>query len=303
VLVIRNWKRSSRRRSGNNRAPFAAGPAALLPAVVLATAVLLSGGCGGGGSAPIDAAGSDLVLASTTSIQDSGLLDLLVPAFVEAFPQYTVKVVAVGSGEALRLGETGDADVLLVHAPAAEQRFMDRGLGRERKLVMYNEFVVIGPPSDPARVRGMADASAAFAKIAGAEAAFFSRGDDSGTYAQEKAIWQEAGIEPGGRWYVTTGQGMGETLTIADQKGGYTLSDRATYLVKRPTLALVTLVEGDTALLNRYHVITTAKGRNREGALDFMNWILSKKAQELIAGFGVEEFGRPLFVPAADGGE
>lgn len=243
---------------------------------------------------------SDLILASTTSTQDSGLFDVLIPAFKEAYPQYTVKVVAVGSGEALKLGETGDADVLLVHSPASEKTFMDNGFGVERKAVMYNDFVIVGPAADPAKVKGMADAATAFRTISEAKATFFTRGDDSGTHAKEKTVWKSAAIEPAGDWYQTTGQGMGDTLTIADQKGGYTLSDRATYLSKKSALQLEILVEGDKALFNQYHVITTKNGKNAQGATDFMNWIVSDDVQQnLIAPFGAEKFGQPLFVPNA----
>ena len=165
---------------------------------------------------------------------------------------------------------------------------------------MYNDFIIVGPADDPAKIKGMTDAADAFTAIAAAEALFFSRGDDSGTHAKEKTIWKEAGIEPAGDWYQTTGQGMGETLTIADQKGGYTLSDRATYLSKKDSLKLEILVEGDKALFNQYHVITCTKATNMQGANDFMNWIISPDAQQnVIAPFGVEEYGQPLFVPNA----
>jgi tungstate transport system substrate-binding protein len=188
---------------------------------------------------------SDLILASTTSTQDSGLFDVLIPAFNEASPQYTVKVVAVGSGEAMKLGETGDADVLLVHSPAAEKTFMENGFGVDRKPVMYNDFIVVGPSADAAKIKGMTDASDAFSKIANAKALFYSRGDDSGTHNKEKAIWMEAAITPEGDWYQVTGQGMGETLTIADQKAGYTLSDRGTYLAKKDASPAWDHGEGD----------------------------------------------------------
>jgi tungstate transport system substrate-binding protein len=247
---------------------------------------------------------SDLILASTTSTQDSGLFDVLVPAFNEAFPQYTVKVVAVGSGEAMKLGETGDADVLLVHSPAAEKTFMENGFGVDRKPVMFNDFIVVGPPADPAKIKGTTDASDAFTRIAGAQALFFSRGDDSGTHNKEKAIWKGAGITPEGDWYQVTGQGMGETLTIADQKAGYTLSDRGTYLAKKGALTgLEIVVEGDAALNNPYHVITVKNGTNMQGANDFLNWIVSDEAQKIIEGFGVEKFGQPLFFPNAGAAE
>jgi tungstate transport system substrate-binding protein len=243
---------------------------------------------------------SDLILASTTSTQDSGLFDVLIPAFNKVFPQYTVKVVAVGSGEALKLGETGDADVLLVHSPAAEKTFMEKGFGVERKAVMYNDFIVVGPAADPAKIKGMTDAAGAFAAIAKAQATFFSRGDDSGTNAKEKTLWKAANITPAGAWYQTTGQGMGETLTIADQKGGYTLTDRATYLSKKASLKLEILVEGDKALFNQYHVITVKAAKNVQGGVDFMGWITSDPVQkDLIATYGAEKFGQPLFVPNA----
>jgi tungstate transport system substrate-binding protein len=229
------------------------------------------------------------------------LFDTLIPAFNETYPQYNVKVVAVGSGEALKLGQTGDADVLLVHSPAAEKTFMDEGFGVERKAVMYNDFIVVGPPADPAAIKGMTDAAAAFAQIARARAAFYSRGDNSGTHAKELALWKAANIVPEGVWYQTTGQGMGETLTIADQKGGYTLSDRATYLSKKNALGnLAILVEGDKALFNQYHVITTKAAKNAQGAEDFMNWIVSEVVQQgVIAKFGVDKYGQALFVPNA----
>jgi tungstate transport system substrate-binding protein len=243
---------------------------------------------------------STLVLASTTSTQDSGLFDVLIPAFNSSFPQYTVKVIAVGSGEALKLGETGDADVLLVHSPASEKTFMEQGFGVERKAVMYNDFVIVGPSADPAKIRGMSDATQAVGAIAAAKATFFSRGDDSGTDVKEKSLWKAAGIVPSGSWYQTTGQGMGETLTISDQKGGYTLSDRATYLSKRGSLNLEILVEGDKALYNQYHVITVEKGRNLQGAKDFMDWIVSAEVQQdIIAPFGKDKYGEGLFTPNA----
>ncbi len=243
---------------------------------------------------------SDLILASTTSTQDSGLFDVLIPAFNEVYPQYTVKVIAVGSGEALKLGEGGDADVLLVHSPAAEETFMENGFGIERKAVMYNDFIIVGPAADPAKIKGGTDAVAALKAIAAAQALFFTRGDQSGTHTKELSLWEKAEIEPAGDWYQTTGQGMGDTLTIADQQSGYTLSDRATYLTKLDSLALEILVEGDTALFNQYHVITCANGVNMQGASDFLNWIITDEVQDNVIGtFGVEEFGQPLFVPNA----
>jgi tungstate transport system substrate-binding protein len=277
----------------------------LRPVVLLALVFALAlgamvAGCGEDEATTTTVAKSDLILASTTSTQDSGLFDVLIPAFNEAYPQYVVKVVAVGSGEALKLGETGDADVLLVHSPAAEKTFMDNGFGVDRKAVMYNDFIIVGPAADPAKIKGMTDAAAALAAIAEAKATFFTRGDDSGTHNKEKALWKTAGITPEGDWYQTTGQGMGDTLTIADQSSGYTLSDRATYLTKKTALALAILVEGDKALFNQYHVITCKAATNVQGANDFMNWIVSESAQQdIIAAYGAEKFGQPLFVPNA----
>ncbi len=265
--------------------------------------------CGGGGEestttvAPATSstvAKSDLVLATTTSTKDSGLLDVLVPAFTQQYPQYNVKIVAVGSGEALKMGETGDADVLLVHSPASEQTFMDNGFGDVRKAVMYNDFVIVGPASDPAKIKGMKIAADALKAIAAAKATFFTRNDNSGTYTKEVSLWKAAAITPSGDWYQSTGQGMGETLTITDQKGGYTLSDRATYLSKKSSLSLVVLVEGDKALFNQYHVITVKKAKNTQGAIDFANWVTSDPVQnDIIAKYGVDKFGQQLFIPNA----
>ena len=243
-------------------------------------------------TATTGAAGSSpLVLASTTSTQDSGLFDVLIPAFKAAYPQYDIKVVAVGSGEALTLGQNGDADVLLVHSPAAETDFMTAGYGVDRKAVMYNDFVIVGPVADPAAIKGMTDAAAAFKKIADAKALFYSRNDKSGTNTKELAIWKAATITPTGDWYQSTGQGMGETLTIGDQKGGYTLTDRATWLAKKDALKnLALLVEGDKALFNQYHVITCKGAKNVQGANDFMNWIISPDVQKsVIAPYGVDK--------------
>jgi tungstate transport system substrate-binding protein len=244
----------------------------------------------------------NLILASTTSTQDSGLFDVLIPAFEKAYPQYHVKVVAVGSGEALALGQSGDADVLLVHSPAAEEQFMKDGYGVDRKAVMYNDFIIVGPPSDPAGIKGMTNAADAFKKIADSQSLFYTRNDKSGTNAKELTIWKAANITPSGSWYQSTGQGMGETLTIADQKGGYTLADRGTWLSQKDSLTnLELLVEGDKALFNQYHVITPTKSKNMQGANDFMNWIVSPDVQQNVIGtFGVEKYGQPLFVPNAN---
>jgi len=241
-----------------------------------------------------------LILASTTSTQDSGLFDVLIPAFEEANPEYKVEVIAVGTGEALELGQNKDADVLLVHAKAKEETFVADGYGTERKDVMYNDFIIVGPAADPAGVKGMATAAEALKKIADSAAVFVSRGDDSGTHTAEKALWKKAGIEsPAGDWYKSAGQGMGDVLKIASETPGYTLSDRATFLKLKDTLALEILVEGDTALFNQYGVIPVVGAANPEGAQAFADWIVSAEGQDVIAGYGVEEFGAPLFFPNA----
>ncbi len=242
---------------------------------------------------------SEIILASTTSTQDSGLFDVLLPAFTKAYPQYTVNVIAVGTGEALKLGEQKDADVLLVHAPASEKEFIANGFGTERRLVMYNDFVLVGPESDPAGVKGTTDAAAAFAKIAAAKARFISRGDDSGTNKKELQVWNAASVEPGGEWYESIGQGMADALRIASERQGYTLSDRATYLSLEEGLQLVVVVEGDKVLFNQYGVIPVTDATNGQGAQDFANWITSPEGQAVIKDYGVEKFGQPLFVPNA----
>lgn len=241
-----------------------------------------------------------LVLASTTSTQDSGLFDVLIPAFTEAYPQYEVKVVAVGTGEALQLGETKDADVLLVHAKADEEQFVVDGFGTERRDVMYNDFIIVGPEGDPA---GLADAdlaSDALALIPDSGASFVTRGDDSGTEKKELKLWDAAGITPEGDWYVSTGQGMGETLRIASEKQAYTLADRATYLSMKDTLELVISYEKSDDLLNQYGVIPISDATNSEGAMDFTDWITSPEGQTVIEEYGIEEYGEPLFIPNAE---
>ena len=241
-----------------------------------------------------------MILATTTSTQDSGLLDDLLPRF-EAESDCSVKTVAVGSGEALELGEQGDADVLLVHSPEAEQEFMDGGHGVSRKAVMHNDFVVVGPPDDPVRIKGGKSAAEAFTKIAEAEAPFASRADESGTNTKELSLWEAAGIEPKGSWYIETGQGMGETLTIASQKQAYTLSDRGTFLATK-NLDLDLLVEGGDDLLNPYHVIVVkGKGVNRACAQEFSDWIVARETQTEIGRFGADEYGEPLFHADAKG--
>ncbi|HSO27500.1 MAG TPA: substrate-binding domain-containing protein [Anaerolineales bacterium] len=242
-----------------------------------------------------------LILATTTSTENSGLLAEILPVFSDEY-DVDVDVVAVGTGQALQLGVDGNADVLLVHARAQEDEFMANGDGSRREDVMYNDFIIVGPPSDPAGLAGMTDAAAAFAKIAEAQAPFVSRGDDSGTHSKEKAIWAAANIEPAGDWYISAGQGMGAVLTMADEQEAYTLSDRATYLARTlEGTELVILVEGDPILFNPYGVIAVNpdKGDHIQAELanQFIDWLISVPTQELIGNFGVAEFGSSLFIP------
>lgn len=244
----------------------------------------------------------EVILATTTSTQDSGLLDVLIPIF-EKKTGYTVKPVAVGTGAALAMGEQGEADVLLVHAPKSEEAVVESGAAINRQLVMHNDFIICGPADDPAGIKGEPSAAEAYRKISEAGATFVSRGDDSGTHKKEKEIWTAAGIEPAGDWYVEAGAGMGDTLNIASEKGGYVFTDRATYLARKDTLSLEVLVEKDTILLNIYHVMQVNPDKfpkvNAEGGKAFVEFMVSKEAQDEIAKFGVDKFGEPLFVPDA----
>lgn len=244
---------------------------------------------------------SRLVLATTTSTQDSGLLDYLLPFFEEEF-NTKVDVIAVGTGQALQLGKDGNADVLLVHARSQEDAFMEEGNGTRREDVMYNDFVILGPQSDPAGIKGLTSAVDAFKKIADTKSTFISRGDKSGTNSKEISIWKSAEITPEGDWYVSAGQGMGEVLTMTEEQQAYTLSDRATYLSRTKNgIDLVVLVEKDKSLLNPYGVIAVnpEKGPqiNSELATMFIDWIISVPVQEKIAAFGQKEFGQSLFIP------
>jgi tungstate transport system substrate-binding protein len=243
-----------------------------------------------------------LILATTTSTQDSGLLDELLPAFTKD-TGWKVKPLAVGSGQAIELGRRGEADVLLVHSPEAEQKFAAEGNAGPRRLVMHNDFVLIGPAGDPAGIRGL-PAAQAMQKIATAKAGFVSRGDDSGTNAREKQLWEQNKIVPTGQWYRSTGQGMGATLRVASETSAYTLSDRATYLSQKATLSLAVLCEGDKGLLNVYHVIEmTKRAGDRvqpDAAKTFADWTVGERAQKLIGDFGAQKFGQPLFIPDAD---
>jgi len=245
---------------------------------------------------------TDVILATTTSTQDSGLLDVLVPAF-EQQSDYRVKTIAVGTGQALALGERGEADVLLVHAPDRERTFMEAGHGTSRRLVMYNDFVLVGPWDDPAGIKG-ATAAEALKRIAGRGSLFVSRGDNSGTHQVEQQLWQSAGVAPKGQsWYQESGTGMGATLNIAAEKRGYTVTDRGTYLALKDRLGLAVLVAGERALLNIYSVITVDPKKNERinaaGGRAFADYVVSPPAQTLIKAFGVARFGQALFVPAA----
>ncbi len=242
-----------------------------------------------------------LILATTTSTENSGLLSYLLPDF-EAQYNIKVDVIAVGTGQAMKLGEDGNADVLMVHARAREDAFMDAGHGVRREDLMYNDFVIVGPPDDPVGIRGIKEAPRAFEDIAAAEAPFVSRGDDSGTHTKEKEIWAAAGVEPSGDWYISAGQGMGAVLTMADEQQAYTLSDRATYLARTlEGTELVILVEGDPILFNPYGVIAVNPDKGSHIKIDlantFIDWLISVPTQAKIAEFGVAEFGAPLFTP------
>jgi tungstate transport system substrate-binding protein len=256
-------------------------------------------------TAAAEASSKALILATTTSTQDSGLLDVLVPVF-EKESGYFVKTISVGSGQAMAMARRGEADVLLVHSPADEKRLVGDGFGVNRRLVMHNDFIVVGPPGDPAAIRGARSTAEAFKKIAAAGALFLSRGDNSGTHAKERTLWKTAGASPEGqRWYQQTGLGMGDTLNVASEKGGYALTDRATYLALRKAraLALEILVEREPLLLNVYHVIEVDPARwprvNAAGARAFGDFVVSAKAQEIIGRFGIDKVGAPLFVPDA----
>ena len=244
-----------------------------------------------------------IILATTTSTQDSGLLDVLIPLF-EKKAGFMVKTIAVGSGQAMAMGERGEADVLLVHSPDAEKKFMDKGFGSSRMIVMHNDFVIVGPAADPAKIKGVKSAADAFKKIAETQSLFMSRGDNSGTHAKEKAIWKASGVTCAGqKWYQETGLGMGQTLGVAAEKKGYTLADRGTYLSLKNKLGLEILCEGDKALLNVYHVIVVNPAKwpkvNTAGAKAFADFMVSKEAQTVIKEFGVDRFGQPLFFPDA----
>ncbi len=243
-----------------------------------------------------------LILSTTTSTQDSGLLDDLLPRF-EAKTGIKVKTIAVGSGEALAMGRRGDADVLLVHSKAAEDEFMAQGFGSLRLDVMHNDFVLVGPSSDPAGIKGLSIADA-LKRIAEKGLPFVSRDDRSGTHARELELWKKAGIAPAGKsWYVATGQGMGETARVTSEKKAYTLADRGTFLALRKTLSLEILVEGEKDLWNSYRVIVVNPEKHpkthEKEARQFAQWIVAPETQKVIGEFGRAKYGQPLFVPDA----
>lgn len=248
-----------------------------------------------------EVAKTDLILSTTTSTQDSGLLDVLIPMFEEANP-YNVKPIAVGTGQALEMGVKGEADVLLVHAPAAEQEIVDSGDATNRKRVMYNDFIIVGPANDPVGIKGL-EVKEAFTVLSSQGAPFVSRGDDSGTHKKELGIWKAIGIDPASNAnYVETGQGMGNTIQVAAEKQGYVLTDRATYLAQKknyPDFEII--VEGDEDLLNIYHVMQVNPEKhdkvNAEGAEAFVNFMVSDEIQKVIEEFGQDEYGEPLFFP------
>lgn len=269
----------------------------LISVLAIATMLLV------GSALPGYAQQKTVILATTTSTQDSGLLDVLLPIFEKKTGCF-VKTIAVGSGQAMAMGQKGEADVLLVHSPAAEKKFVAEGFGVNRRLVMHNDYIILGPSEDPAKIKGMKSATEAFKKIASAGALFLSRGDNSGTHSKERDVWKTAGMNPEGqKWYQQTGLGMGQTINVTNEKKGYTLADRGTYLALKKNLALDILVKGDAVLLNIYHVIEVNPAKwskvNAPGAKAFADFMVAKETQEVIKTFGVDKFGSPLFFPDA----
>jgi tungstate transport system substrate-binding protein len=267
--------------------------AGLIITVVALSACLPLAGCG---------QSKQLILASTTSTQDSGLFDVLIPTFEKA-SGYKVKVIAVGSGEAITLGEKGEADVLLVHSRKAEDQFVANGFGINRKDVMHNDFIIVGPGNDPAKIKGLASAADAFKAIGTTHSIFVSRADKSGTNTKELTLWDKAGVKPEGSWYIETGQSMGETLQISQEKQGYTLTDNATWYAQKANFTLIELVKGDEILYNPYGVIAVNPEKhpdlkiNYKGAMAFIEYITGPEGQKIIKDFGVDKYGIPLFYP------
>ena len=272
-------------------------PKRLFANLVLACSLLFSFSC-----RLQDKPNNTLLLATTTSTQDSGLLDVLIPQF-EKQTGYFVKTIAVGSGQAMAMGKRGEADVLLVHSPEAEEQFVNEGFGINRRIVMHNDFVIIGPENDPAKIKSADGAVDAFTRISRVASLFFSRGDESGTHALEKKLWSNASINPAGSWYMQTGLGMGQTLAVAAEKKGYTLTDRGTYLALQKDLNLAVLSQGDPILMNVYHVIEVNPEKfpkaNAKAAKQFADFCVSESTQNIIAEFGKDKYGSPLFFPDA----
>ena len=251
---------------------------------------------------PAEAQRPPVILSTTTSTQDSGLLDVLVPLF-ERQTGYSVKTIAVGSGQALALAARGEADVVLAHAPGLEKKYVADGKMLNRRLVMYNDFVIIGPANDPAKIKGTKKAANAMKAIASTGSRFVSRGDNSGTHTLEKALWKLAGVEPQAGWYIESGQGMGATLGIADDRNAYTLTDRGTYLAFQKRVRLPILLEGDKPLLNIYSVMEVNPSNgpkvNTAGGNAFADFMVSADVQKIVKTFGVDKYGQALFVPVA----
>lgn len=249
------------------------------------------------------AAQERLRMSTTTSTENSGLLRVLLPPF-EKECGCVVDVIAVGTGKALKLGEAGDVDLVFVHARSLEDRFVAEGHGVDRRDVMYNDFVLLGPPSDPAGIRTAGNAPEAFRRIAASRAPFVSRGDESGTHQKEKEIWRSAGIAPWGGWYIEAGQGMGEVIIMATEKGGHTLSDRGTWIAYRKKTDLVVLHQGDPGLRNRYGVIAVNPGRHPGAKYDlarkFIEYVTGEEGKRIIAEYRID--GEPLFSPDASPG-
>lgn len=265
--------------------------------ILLCSAVLL------GTVPPAGERQKDIIFATTTSTQDTGLLDELIPVF-EKKTGYRVKTIAVGSGQAMAMGERGEADVLLVHSKDAEEKFIRRGFGVNRRIVMHNDFVILGPKEDPAGIRKLGSAAAAFRKIAAAKSLFVSRGDKSGTHVMEMKLWKQAGLDPEKKkWYQQTGLGMGQTLAVVVEKKGYTLCDRATYLSRKNKIDVEVLVEGDKSLLNIYHVIEVNAKKfpkiNAAGGKAFADFWVDPETQKKIREFGMKKYGAVLFYPDA----
>lgn len=270
--------------------------------IFVVTGLLLAMGALSAIQAPVTAQSSTVILSTTTSTQDSGLLDVLVPMF-EKQSGLTVKTISVGTGQALALAARGEADVTLAHAPALEKKYVEEGKLRNRRLVMYNDFVIIGPGDDPAKIKGIPKSVEALKKIAAAGSRFVSRGDKSGTHVLEQGLWKEAGITPAAPWYIESGQGMGATLGIANDRRAYTITDRGTYLAFQKRVSLPVLVEKDRPLLNIYSVmeVNPANGPrvNAAGGKAFADFMLVPEVQAVIRTFGVDKYGQALFVPIA----